>query len=114
MADATTPHVEDSVPLQECTICLEPHPASHYPMLRLTKDCTHYPQSACLDCISTSIRVEVHSATPCDVTCPDCKAALDFDIVGAYADTETFERYLGSTQSMNSPKWLMMMKERNF
>ncbi|KAK7757496.1 hypothetical protein SLS62_000511 [Diatrype stigma] len=92
MAESTTPHNQDA-PLRECTVCLENHPASRYPGRRLTEKCAHHPQSACVDCVSASIRVEVHSATPCDTTCPDCKAPLDYEVVEAHADAETFERY---------------------
>jgi hypothetical protein len=78
---------------KDCLICADTKPYSDFPVLLLSDDCTHLPQT-CLDCVQIHIRTIMESKTwhAKVVTCPECNSPIAYNEVQLYADKATFQR----------------------
>ena len=76
---------------RECAICAETKSANEFPQGSVTATCSH-PSTSCLDCIQTTIRIDMATKVWTDVRCPECPIALSYLEIQRYADEETFSR----------------------
>ena len=76
---------------QDCVICAETKPPHEFPSSTITSSCDH-PTASCLDCIKTSIKVDLDSKIWTEIRCLECDVALDYLDIQKYADDETFSR----------------------
>jgi hypothetical protein len=77
---------------RECIICTESKETTAFPNSTLTATCEH-AQTACFQCIQTSIKAEVNNKSWREVACPECSSLLTYESVQRYADVETREKY---------------------
>ncbi|ETS80606.1 hypothetical protein PFICI_08135 [Pestalotiopsis fici W106-1] len=81
-----------SGPLQECNVCVETKPITAFPVLSISNQCEHIPQT-CYSCIATSIKTQFGSKIWNQIHCPECHGLMDYHDVERQADEETFAKY---------------------
>ncbi|KAK5652952.1 hypothetical protein OQA88_9431 [Cercophora sp. LCS_1] len=79
---------------KDCIICTESKPTTSFPLLCVSRDCNHAPET-CLDCLQRHIKTAIedkawHAKV---VTCPECNSPMGYNEVQSHADRATFETY---------------------
>lgn len=77
---------------KDCSICAETKSNDEFPIFGVTAKCSHPPR-ACVDCVQTSIRVDLDSRLWTEISCLECRVKLDYLDIQRHADKQTFERY---------------------
>lgn len=79
--------------LRECTVCMESFPQNNFSQRRITSNCQHAPD-LCLQCLNTSITIQLDERPWNQLSCPLCPEILSFGDVQEFATKETFDRYV--------------------
>lgn len=75
---------------KDCSICLESLPIRDFPDATLSDACIH-DQSACNECITTSVNTQIPDISWDQIKCPECPAILHYNTVNRYSSTESFQ-----------------------
>ena len=82
----------NSLPVIECSVCMDELPSAEFRREKTTPSCIH-PPTTCRNCLKKSIDAQIQETAWDQLSCPVCPERLSFEVVQEFASEEAFQRY---------------------